>query len=276
MELTNSRPVNTSMGQSNQGRYWLLTIPHEMFEVPEVLDCRLQCLHGQLERGGGGYLHWQLLAAFKKKTRLGGVKSIFGQQCHCELSRSSAADAYVFKEATRVDGTQFELGERAFKRNSPTDWDLVRTNCRAGKFDLIPGDVYVRYYGNLRKIYSDHAKPMPIVRTCRVFVGPTGTGKSRLAWEEAGTHAYIKNPTTKWWCGYQGNLYYYQVKRMLLSMNLEEISEYPTCYDGSIDILSYWKSKVVRSPLKQKSSGSVLTSVQENGTPDLMRTPIKP
>jgi hypothetical protein len=41
-------------------------------------------------------------------------------------------------------------------------------------------------------------------RTCRVYWGPTGTGKSRRAWKEAGMEAFPKDPNTKFWCGYQG------------------------------------------------------------------------
>lgn len=38
-----------------------------------------------------------------------------------------------------------------------------------------------------------------------VFHGPTGSGKSRRAWAEAGYDAYSKCPRTKWWTGYQGH-----------------------------------------------------------------------
>ena len=41
-------------------------------------------------------------------------------------------------------------------------------------------------------------------RSAKVFWGRTGTGKSRLAWEEAGLEAYAKDPRTKWWDGYMG------------------------------------------------------------------------
>lgn len=41
-------------------------------------------------------------------------------------------------------------------------------------------------------------------RSTRVYWGGTGTGKSRLAFEEAGQGAYPKDPRTKFWCGYNG------------------------------------------------------------------------
>lgn len=94
----------------------------------------------------------QVLAIFTKPQRLAAVKKCFGPTCHAEPSRSDAADAYVWKEETRVADTQFELGRRPFKRNSETDWDEVRTNAQRGRLDAVPGDVFVRYYGNLKRI----------------------------------------------------------------------------------------------------------------------------
>lgn len=186
-----------------QGRYWLLTIPADMFTVYENLPDALQYLRGQREVGNGtGYEHWQLLAVFKKKVRLSGVKRLFGGSAHCELSRSEAADAYVWKEDTAVAGTRFELGQRAFKRNSEVDWNNVRNLAKRGEFDALPGDIHVRYFGNLLRIRSYYDQPVACVRTCRCFIGTTGTGKSKTAWEDAGPDAYSKNPRTKWWDGY--------------------------------------------------------------------------
>lgn len=39
-------------------------------------------------------------------------------------------------------------------------------------------------------------------RTCFVFWGATGTGKSRKAWDDGGMDAYCKDPRTKFWDGY--------------------------------------------------------------------------
>lgn len=44
--------------------------------------------------------------------------------------------------------------------------------------------------------------PAPGAREVVVYWGPTGTGKSHRAWDEAGMEAYPKPPTTKWWDGY--------------------------------------------------------------------------
>lgn len=184
-----------------QARYWLLTIPHAHF-TPFKPDA-VAYIKGQLELGELGFLHWQVLVHFPRKLRLRGVKSIFGEQCHAEPTRSEAADDYVWKEDTRVDGTQFELGTRAVRRGNSHDWEQVRDSAKRGALDDIPGDIYVRMYGNLKRIATDHMRPAPIERTIKVFWGRTGSGKSRRAWEEAGMDAYPKDPRTKFWDGYR-------------------------------------------------------------------------
>lgn len=135
----------------SQGRYWLLTIPHH--DYTPYLHQNVSYLRGQVESGAGtGYLHWQLLAAFNKKVRLAGVKAIFGDTCHAELSRSDAADEYVWKDDTAVEGTRFELGKRALKRNSGTDWASIWTMAKCGRIEEIPANVRVVNYKTLRNI----------------------------------------------------------------------------------------------------------------------------
>jgi len=189
------------MPPSPQARWWILTIRHADF-LP-YLPQGVVYIRGQLERGDGGFLHWQLVANFRKPARLAAVRTLFGDH-HAEPTRSTAALEYVWKEDTRVDGTQFELGAQPVNRSCSTDWDTVRSSAKRGNLDEIPADIYVRCYGNLKRIAVDHMEPLAIERTVTVFWGRTGSGKSRRAWEESGLDAYPKDPRSKFWDGYRG------------------------------------------------------------------------
>lgn len=188
--------------QYPKARYWILTIPHADFTP--FLPRSVCFIRGQLERGANtGYLHWQLLATFAGQQRLAAVKQIFGATCHAEPSRSDAADEYVWKEETRVNGTQFELGVKPVRRNNNNDWDAVRLCAKENRLDDIPASIFVQNYRTLRAISSDYSKPIAMQRSVYVLWGPTGVGKSRRAWEQAGVDAYPKDPNTKFWDGYR-------------------------------------------------------------------------
>jgi len=149
-------------------------------------------------------LHWQLIVYCTQLSRLKRITSIFGSGIHAELSRSAAARDYVWKDDTAIPGTRFELGEPPIRRNNKKDWDGVLSNARDGKFDDIPSDILVRYYGSIKRIRQDNLQPIAMERSVFVFWGRTGLGKSRRAWAEAGLDAYPKDPRSKFWDGYCG------------------------------------------------------------------------
>lgn len=178
----------------------MLTIPHKDFTPyphPKTTWSK-----GQLERGEGGYLHWQIIVAFQAKKTIRGVRECFGPH-HCELTRSEWADKYVWKDDTRIPNTQFEFGGKPIRRSVKNDWDAIWTFAQQGNLDAIPASVRVSSYRTLKAISTDYAEPVPIQRQCFVFWGSTGLGKSRRAWEEGTLQAYPKDPRTKFWCGYR-------------------------------------------------------------------------
>ena len=186
----------------SQARYWLLTIPHAHFTP--FLPKGITYVRGQLERGGEtGYLHWQLVVHSASKLRLGGLKAIFGDHCHAEPTLSDAANDYVWKDESAIPETRFELGSLPHRRGVDKDWEAIRDSARSGELDAIPADVYLRYYNNLQKIAADNSKPLAIEREVVCYWGPTGVGKSRKAWDEAGLDAYPKDPRSKFWDGYR-------------------------------------------------------------------------
>lgn len=179
----------------------MLTIPYHCF-VP-YLPGGCCYIRGQLERGSDTeYVHWQIYVVADSKCSLAGVKKIFGEGIHAELGRSEACRDYVWKEETRIDGTQFELGELPIRRNNKRDWDQVWASAQAGDLLAIPASIRVQSYRTLRAIAADYAEPVGMERTCCVYWGRTGSGKSQRAWGEAGMDAYPKDPKSKFWCGY--------------------------------------------------------------------------
>lgn len=220
-----------------QAKYWLLTIPalNDTVNPYTELAPELCYLKGQQEIGGEtGYRHWQLLAVFKNKVRMGAVKKIFGNSSHCEPSKSEAANDYVWKEETRVPGTKFEIGTLPFKRNNRRDWEIIRDLARRGDLDNIDAQTYVCHYNSLKRIMIDNMKAEECEREVRVYWGETGLGKSRKAWEEATFDAYPKDPNTKFWDGYRGqeNVVMDEFRGLIsISHLLRWLDRYPVCVE---------------------------------------------
>lgn len=135
------------------------------------------------------------------------MKNAFCQQAHVELSRSQAAELYVWKEDTRVPDSQFEMGERPLRRNVKRDWDDIWAKAKSGSLEDIDKGVVVQHYSNLKRIRVDYERPewrRGVV--VHVYWGVSGSGKSYRAFSEAEARGpyYIKSPHTKWWDGYKG------------------------------------------------------------------------
>lgn len=193
---------NNRRNGHNQGRYWLLTIPEGDYVPSGDLPEGVCFIKGQLEEGAFGYRHFQVVACFDRRVRTKTVRERFGGRAWCELTRSVAAMEYVWKEQSRI-GEPFEYGELPINRNSSTDWERIWQYAKEGTIEKIPAQIRITSYRTLRTIRADYAKPEAMERICNVYCGPTGTGKSRKAWTEAGLDAYPKDPRSKFWDGYR-------------------------------------------------------------------------
>ncbi len=200
LQRTKNGPRVGQPGQ--QGVYWAATIPLPCagFPLSSLPDGVVWC-RGQHERSDAGYEHVQAVFAWSKKVRLGTTRRLFPG--HWEPTRSAAINDYVWKEDTRIAGTQFEFGAKPIRINSKVDWESVWDAAIRGDLSKIPPRIRVVSYRTLRAIAADNQRPRPMERKVKVFWGKTGTGKSRLAWEEAGDNAYAKCPRSKFWEGYQ-------------------------------------------------------------------------
>lgn len=192
-----------------QYRYWMLTIPKDKWAVPEEMPKGFHYMKGQLEIGKDGYEHWQLICYLKKKATYSKMKSVCPPEAHIEHTRSEAAEEYVWKDESS-QGSRFELGRKAMKRNCADDWETMFTKAKEAKFDEIPADVRVRCWHQFQSISKWYMSPADrgVVKS-HIYWGVSDSGKTHRAKVESGyfkdpSDVYMKIPTTKFWDGYRG------------------------------------------------------------------------
>lgn len=167
------------------------------------LDCRY--LFFGREVGSKGTPHLQGYVVFKNARSLAAVKNLV-ERWHVEIARGSA-DQNV--EYCSKGGDITEIGEKPVSNTAKgvgekRRWEDAVGHAKNGSLDSIPADIYLRFYGSLKRIQKDH---MPSVAdasdvTGVWFYGLAGAGKSRLA-RERFPFAYFKM-CNKWWDGYSG------------------------------------------------------------------------
>jgi hypothetical protein len=139
-------------------------------------------VRGQLEKGEGGLVHYQVLIRTSKPVRRTQLSAQF-PRTHLEPSRSAAARDYVWKEETRV-GDPFEWGcTLPPRRNSETDWESIRRSAKRGSIECVPADIYIRYYNSLRRISADNVQPPRREVVCQVIVINIGLLGGHWLWK---------------------------------------------------------------------------------------------
>ena len=204
-----------------QFKYWVATVNNWR---QSDLD-RIAQLHAdgysshvayQPEVGESGTKHLQCVFTFKTKRELGPLKKKYGSHWHWEPMRADYSKAleYCRKEETRDPDAGFGFTEFG---TAP-----VGAGIQGNRSDLAGAIALIR--GGATQLEVLEAHPATFVRnvrglthaiallerrrdfktTIRWYYGPTGTGKSRAAFDEAPT-AYWKDASNHWWDFYGGN-----------------------------------------------------------------------
>ena len=167
-----------------------------------------------------GHLHCQGYIYFGTNHRLSWVKQWIGDlgmhfpinrplYPHLERSRGTPQQNkdYCSKSDTAIPGTFQELGDIPKQGNRSDLGELASAIAEGTELtdiaNLFPSE-YIRYNRGIQALkIALSTKPRSSMEAPTVFwwFGPTGTGKSRLAFESY-PNAYIKMPTNKWWDGY--------------------------------------------------------------------------
>lgn len=171
----------------------------------------------QAERGDdGGVLHMQGFCVFRQACRCAAVKRVLGcewahvEQRSPDSTNQQAAD-YCRKPESRVDGP-WEGGDLPSGSGARSDILAAKAAIDAGQSELEVAngnfEAWCKFHGAFARYRAlrcaDKRREAPEVR---VYVGPTGVGKSRSAWEEfPGLFAVPISAAgrTDWFDGYVG------------------------------------------------------------------------
>lgn len=168
--------------------------------------------------------HWQLYLELNRPSKLPAVMEMLGMDkkldkgaWHVEAAAGSpeANIDYCTKEASRApDGQQFQIGERpGGEQGKRNDLALACKLVAAGGIKRVAMELpatFVKYHKGFQELERQHrvtARDRSIDPIVVVMWGPTGTGKTKRAWDFADKHignVYNKDADNKWWDGYLG------------------------------------------------------------------------
>lgn len=195
---------------TEQGKNWCFTIYDLETDYNEWLEnfCVYVCW-GVETCPETGRIHHQGYAEFSKTVTVGkknGFLKKLNNGAHWERRKGTCTQAIKYCEK---DGDFHELGARpeTTEQGKRTDLDDVKEMVKAGVPMTQIAELCTSYQG-LRmaeklKEYDDRKRTW--VTEVFWYYGPTGCGKTRLAYEEAGENAWISGRDLKWWQGYDGH-----------------------------------------------------------------------
>jgi hypothetical protein len=190
-----------------QSRRWCFTLNNPVdTELSELHDFAQTCTYfiAGYEVGASGTAHIQGYFVCPKAWRLSRLRKLNGR-AHFETAKGTSEQnrAYCSKEGNFEEFGTCPLDGEGLSRKGKADWKKCIESARRGDFESIPSDLYVRYRNTWHNECRDYG-PKPPARDVldnEWWWGPTGTGKSRTAYETY-PDAYRKG-LNKWWDHYR-------------------------------------------------------------------------
>lgn len=198
-----------SIGQMSKHYAWVFTCNNFNQEhVDSVRKLKTNYVVCGKEVGKEGTPHLQgFLYLTSRRTHTAMKKSLpgFWMEPKSEHSTYAEAIAYCTKDGDfHEEGTPPKEREAAGSREADR-WDAAREDAKAGAFDSIPSDIYMRYRSTIHAMYADTQQLSGQVGEVdhldsEWIWGAPGCGKSRKVRDE-NPDLYVKN-ANKWFCGY--------------------------------------------------------------------------
>jgi len=209
---------------NTRGRGWCFTVNYinESF-VPKIEDintrlpaagCRYICFQLEIAPTTGtrhhqGYVYFDTKQSFTKLSSI--IDRIFGCHASVRMAKGSATQnrTYCSKPESAVPNTFFEHGQCP-TQGARTDLaelaELITSGESIEHVASLNRAEFIRYHGGIKAFHlltNSRPRDMRVDPIVHWWFGPTGVGKSRLAFERFGSEAYVKM-NDKWWDGYTG------------------------------------------------------------------------
>lgn len=190
-----------------RSRTWSFTLNNytdddEQFIVNLEQNKQVKYLICGKEVGAEGTHHLQGYIYFHNQKTFDQTKKFLGSRYHIEKCKGSFAEnvSYCSK-----DGEYVEFGEPP-KQGSREDIKNVKQQMESGVpiNQIVLNATSYQSARHAELMFKYQVMPPAKKREIRWYWGPSGTGKTRKAFEESGDDVYLTMKDLKWWDGYYG------------------------------------------------------------------------
>jgi len=181
-------------------------------EKNNVQICMEGLMHGIVFGGYGnevgeeGTPHIQGFLCFKEGKTFNAIHALPGfARCHFENMRGTIDDSitYCSKDG---DYVQYGVKPTQGKRNDLEEVvEMVKAGKRLREVAVACCSQFIKFNKGIERLIALQVQPRSAKTRVLWYWGPTGTGKSKLAFETAyaASSYYVKDPLNRWWDGYE-------------------------------------------------------------------------